>query len=204
LADTLNRPDLETADRSPGNPGIVLRPPAEVDRAAFVSLRRASAEFLRPWEPRMWDDGEQFGDPSFDRLLTRAERETEEPFLITRRVDGVVVGYVGLGQIYRGPFRSCHIGYWIGAPWAGRGYAKAGVSACVANAFAPGSEGGLGLHRIEANIIPANAASIAVVKGVGFRMEGYSPRYLEIDGAWRDHERWAITTEDWESFAVRR
>jgi len=151
----------------------------------------------------MWDESEQFGDKRFDRLLTRAELETDEPFLIKRTADRSIVGYVGLGQIYRGPFLSSIIGYWIGEPHVGRGYGTAGVAACVARAFTPEPQGGLGLHRVEANIVPSNVASLALVKRVGFRKEGYSPRYLQIDGTWRDHERWAITTEDWDAVVAR-
>ena len=83
------------------------------------------------------------------------------------------------------------------------GYGTLGVRACLQTAFAPESEDGLGLHRVEAGIIPTNHASITLVRRVGMRKEGYSPRYLEINleinGEWRDHERWVITVEDWES-----
>jgi ribosomal-protein-alanine N-acetyltransferase len=78
------------------------------------------------------------------------------------------------------------------------------VRACLQTAFATESEGGLGLHRVEAGIIPTNHASIALVRRVRMRKEGYSPRYLEINGEWRDHERWAITVEDWEAAAAAR
>ena len=178
---------------------VYLRAPTEADRATFVALRRASARSLARWEPRIGDAEEQFGDQSFDRLLDRRESESDAPFLIHRTSDREIVGYVGLGQIFRGPFRSCYIGYWIGDPYVGRGYGTSGVRACLQTAFAPEGTGGLGLHRVEANIVPANRASIALVRRVGMRKEGLSPRYLEIDGEWRDHERWAITVEDWES-----
>jgi len=191
-------------DRSMDEPGsteagVYLCEPTETDREAFVALRRASAVSLARWEPRMGDTDEQFGDQSFDRLLDRRESEADAPFLIHRTSDDEIVGYVGLGQIFRGPFRSCYIGYWIGDPYVGRGYGTSGVRACLQTAFAPESEGGLGLHRVEANIVPTNHASIALVRRVGMRKEGYSPRYLEINGEWQDHERWAITVEDCEA-----
>jgi ribosomal-protein-alanine N-acetyltransferase len=152
----------------------------------------------------MGDAEEQFGDQSFDRLLDRRESESDAPFLIRRTSDHEIVGYVGLGQIFRGPFRSCYIGYWIGDPYLGRGYGTLGVRACLQRAFASESEGGLGLHRVEAGIIPTNYASSALIRRVGMRREGYSPRYLEIDGEWQDHERWAITVEEWEAAEVLR
>ncbi len=111
------------------------------------------------------------------------------------------VGYVGLGQIFRGPFRSCYIGYWIGDPYSARGTARRECERACRRHLHLNSEGGLGLHRVEANIIPTNHASIALVRRVGMRKEGYSPRYLEINGEWQDHERWAITIEDWEAAA---
>jgi len=188
----------------PTEAAIYLRPPIEADRVAFVALRRTSAESLAPWEPRMSDAEEQFGDQSFDRLLGRRESESDQPFLVRRVSDGEIVGYVGLAQIFRGPFRSCIMGYWIGDPYLGRGYGTAGVRACLHTAFGHESEGGLGLHRVEANIIPTNEASLAVVRRIGMSKEGYSPRYLEIDGEWRDHERWAITVEDWKAVEVGR
>jgi ribosomal-protein-alanine N-acetyltransferase len=169
----------------------------ETDREAFVALRRASAGSLGPWEPRTGDREQQFGDQFFDRLLGRRESESDEPFLIHRASDDEIVGYVGLGQIFRGPFRSCIMGYWIGDPYLGRGYGTSGVRACLEMALVPEVAGGLGLHRVEANIIPSNHASLALVRRLGMRKEGYSPRYLEIGGEWRDHERWAITVEDW-------
>jgi len=181
--------------------GVYLRAPTETDREAFVALRLASAGSLAPWEPRIGDFDEQYGDQSFDRLLDRRESESDAPFLIHRASDHETVGYVGLGQIYRGPFRSCIMGYWIGDPYLGHGYGTEGVRACLQTVFTPDSEGGLGLHRVEANIVPTNHASLALVRRVGMRKEGYSPRYLEINGEWQDHERWAITIEDWEAAA---
>lgn len=96
------------------------RAPIEADRAAFVELRRASAASLGPWEPRIGDFEEQIGDQSFDRLLDRCESESDAPFLIHRISDDEIAGYVGLGQIFREPFRSCSIGSGsVIRTWAG-------------------------------------------------------------------------------------
>lgn len=109
--------------------------------------------------------------------------------------EGALIGVVNLSEIVRGGFLSCYMGYYALAGADGRSLAGGGrmteaVRLAVAHAF-----GTLGLHRVEANIQPGNAASIALVKRLGFRLEGYSPRYLRISGEWRDHERWALLAE---------
>ena len=89
-------------------------------------------------------------------------------------------------------FRSAYLGYYAFVPYAGRGLMKDGLAKVITYAF-----GVMKLHRLEANIQPGNRPSKALVKRLGFRREGLSPRYLKINGRWRDHERWAILSEDW-------
>ena len=114
-------------------------------------------------------------------------------WLLCRRDDGAIVGTAELSQIARGNFQSAYLGYRVFVPHAGRGYMTEALPLVLACAFR-----GLGLHRLEANIQPGNAPSIALVRRAGFRHEGLSPRYLKIGGRWRDHERWAILREEWE------
>ena len=104
---------------------------------------------------------------------------------------GQICGVINLSEIVRGSFQSAYLGYYALSPHAGKGYMSAGLELVVARAFDE-----LDLHRLEANIQPKNQRSIELVKRAGFRCEGVSPRYLRIGGRWRDHERWAITTED--------
>jgi ribosomal-protein-alanine N-acetyltransferase len=108
--------------------------------------------------------------------------------------DGELAGVINLNEIVRGGFRSAYLGYYALAPHHAQGHMSAGLRLVIARAFRLER-----LHRVEANIQPGNARSIALVKRLGFRLEGFSPRYLKINGRWRDHERWALTVEDWRS-----
>lgn len=96
-----------------------------------------------------------------------------------------------VSEIVRGVFRSAYLGYFAFRPHEGRGLMSEGLGLVVRDAFRR-----LGLHRLEANVQPGNRASIRLVKRLGFRKEGYSPRYLKIRGRWRDHERWAILADE--------
>lgn len=101
------------------------------------------------------------------------------------------MGVINVSQIFLGAFRSAYLGYYAGARHMGQGYMSEGLRLVIRNAFSK-----LGLHRLEANIQPANRASLRLVRRAGFRREGFSPRYLKVLGRWRDHERWAVTVED--------
>ena len=162
-----------------------IRRARERDADEFVELMRTSRELHRPWSfpPTMPEE--------FRALAQRAQAEDFELFLLCRRNDGAIAGFFNLSQIFRGPFMNAYLGYAVGAPFAGSGYMSEGIELVLRHAF-----GSLGLHRLEANIQPGNDRSIALAKRAGFRLEGFSPRYLRIDGQWRDHERWAIVAED--------
>jgi len=108
--------------------------------------------------------------------------------------NGSLVGCINLNEIVRGALQSAYLGYYAFSPNQGKGLMKKALTAVVSRSF-----GIHALHRLEANIQPANERSIGLVTSLGFRLEGYSPRYLKIDGEWRDHERYAITSEEWSS-----
>jgi ribosomal-protein-alanine N-acetyltransferase len=156
------------------------------DAEEFTALSRLSTRFHRglispPADPEQ-----------YTAYLERCQRGDFEGMLICRREDEVILGAVNLSQIFRGNFQSAYMGYQIGAPFARHGYMTEALHLALRHAFGP-----MKLHRIEANIQPSNTASIALVKHVGFTLEGFSRRYLKIGGRWRDHERWAILAEDW-------
>ena len=167
-------------------PRVLLRAPIASDRDEFLALTRASRRLHRPWSRPPTTRA------SFDAWLRRYRHPTEVAFLACRRDDGRIVGVLTLMEIVRGAFQGAYLGYWVGAPFAGRGYMTEALRLALRHAFGP-----LRLHRVEANIQPGNAPSRALVRRAGFRREGFSPRYLKIAGRWRDHERWALLMEDW-------
>jgi [ribosomal protein S5]-alanine N-acetyltransferase len=165
---------------------VFLRAPQEDDQEEYLALNRRSASLNRglaspPTEP------EQFA-----ALLNRCRGAADACFFICRQTDGAILGSINLSQIFRGGFQSAYVGYQIGAEFAGQGYMTEALALMLHYAFAD-----LNLHRLEANIQPGNAASIALVKRAGFVQEGFSRKYLKICGRWRDHERWAILVDDW-------
>lgn len=162
-------------------PRIALRAPTPQDREAFLAGVRASRHLHRPWV-RPPDRA-----ALFDAYLARMQPPTHFPFLVCRAGDGAIAGVVNLSHVVRGPLCSGFLGYYALAGFERQGLMAQGLRAVVRHAFAS-----LGLHRLEANIQPANLASRALAQACGFRLEGFSPRYLKVGGRWRDHERWAI------------
>jgi ribosomal-protein-alanine N-acetyltransferase len=165
---------------------VTVAAPTPADAGEFIAAARDSRAVLLPWvDPA--DAPERFA-----AYLRRAAREDHACFLVRHEACGALVGFVNINSIVRGAFQSGFLGYGGFARHSRRGLMAAGVAAVVGTAFAD-----LGLHRLEANIQPANDRSIALVRQLGFRQEGFSPQYLMVDGEWRDHQRWAIRAEDW-------
>ena len=185
LAST-KRSSAGTASKSGFGKRVFLRPPQPPDCAELLTLNRRSLKFHRGLvSPPLTQD-------EFRAFLERASRDDSECFQVCRKSDGAIVGTFNLSQIFRSNFQSAYLGYYIGADHAYQGYATEAIQLVLRHAFKK-----LKLHRVEANIQPGNIASIALVRRAGFTQEGYSRRYLKIGGRWRDHERWAITFEDW-------
>ncbi len=168
------------------NPVVSLSSPSAADADEFIAAARASATLQHPWVSAP-DTAERFR-----AFLNRAAREDQGSYLVRHADCGGLAGYVNINNIVGGALRSGQLGYAAFASHAGRGLMTAGLRAVVSDAFTS-----LGLHRLEANIQPDNHASLRLVQGLGFRREGFSPRYLMVDGEWRDHERWAVLAEDW-------
>ncbi|WP_051871639.1 GNAT family N-acetyltransferase [Streptomyces sclerotialus] len=165
-------------------PRVGIRPFRSEDRAEFTARARESTGLHRPWLFPPADEA------AYDAYLDRLREPQREGFLICELADGRIAGYLTINNIVHGGFRCGAAGYGAFAHAAGRGLMSEGLQLVLGYAFGP-----LGLHRIEVNVQPENTASIALARRNGFRKEGYSPDFLFVDGAWRDHERWAITSE---------
>ena len=187
MARSTTSPDQSTAAPRSA-PAVELRPPQAADREAFIAAMVASAELHRPWVTP------PVTAPEFDAWLTRTSRADFDANLAVRPEDGAIVGYFNVSQIIRGPLLSAFLGYGGVAEWSGAGYMTAALRLVLERSFTD-----LALHRLEANIQPGNRASIALVERCGFVREGFSERYLKIGGHWRDHLRYAIRSEQWQS-----
>jgi len=178
---------------------VYLRVPQATDRKELLRLRRESWKHLARWEPLPPRGLSPYGPAWFTSLLERSASDANDVCLVCRREDDALLGLFSIGVIVRGAHQSAFLGYWVGARYAGQGVMSEALPLLLRHAF-----GSLGLHRLEANIRPDNAPSIALVRRVGFTKEGYSRRYLKIAGRWHDHERWAILVEDWRRARAKR
>ena len=174
--------------RNPSRVAIYLRPPVAADAERFIALARRSRHLHAPWTSAP-SSPEAFVD-----YLGQSEAPGSRSFLVCQPGEAgsgdQIAGVFNLSQMVMGNFRSAYLGYYVFAGFERQGLMRSGLTQLVRHAFGP-----LKLHRIEANIQPGNDASIALVRSCGFQQEGFSPRYLKINGRWRDHERWAIVAD---------
>lgn len=179
-------------------PRLLLRPLRAGDRDAFIQLHEVSRALFEPWSPL------QAAQESLEDLFAtdlrkgaRGRRSGNHLRLVGILDDGRIGGFFNLSEIVRGVFHNAYAGWSVNAEVAGQGIATEGVLALLDCAFAPPSAG-WGLHRVQANIIPGNAASLRVAEKAGFRQEGTALRYLKIAGRWQDHLMFAKTVEEHE------
>jgi ribosomal-protein-alanine N-acetyltransferase len=185
---------------------VGIRPLRLRDSSAWTEARIRNEDWLTPWEgrqpaapPASWE--ERHSGAAYAAMVRVLRREAKEgrsyPFAVT--YDGDMAGQVTVANIVRGAFQSANVGYWVDRRFAGRGVIPTALSMVVDHCFTTG-----GLHRIEANVRPENSPSRRVVEKLGFRQEGLHPRYLFIDGDWRDHLCFAVTVEDVPEGLLRR
>jgi [ribosomal protein S5]-alanine N-acetyltransferase len=174
---------------------LILRTLNETDYESWVEVRTRCRDWLQRWEPRPANASHLAEDRrSFVGRCAVRERERQmgTAYAFGIFVGGRFAGELTLSSIQRGPLQSGFVGYWIDEAMAGNGYVPEAVVTLFQYAFET-----LHLHRVEINIIPRNANSRRVVEKLGIRLEGVAERYLEIDGAWEDHARFAVTSEEW-------
>jgi ribosomal-protein-alanine N-acetyltransferase len=182
----------ETLPAIEGN-GVVLRAPQIADYPEWSALRERSREFLTPWEPTWPADDLTRG--AFRRRVRRYAEDLRADqsyaFFLFRKQDEMLLGGMTLANVRRGVAQAGSLGYWMGAPFAGRGYMTAAVDALIPFAF-----GALRLHRLEAACIPSNTASIRLLERSGFVREGMARQYLCINGLWQDHLLYGLVGSD--------
>jgi [ribosomal protein S5]-alanine N-acetyltransferase len=171
---------------------VLLRPLRQRDRRAWREVRQRNATWLRRWDATA-PPGAQARPRTFGSMVrsmqagARAGRQL--PFAV--EVDGAFVGQLTVNNIVRGSAQFASVGYWIDQAYAGRGIMPRAVALAIDYCFTV-----LRLHRIEVAIRPENTASLRVVEKLGIKQYGYAPRFLHIDGDWRDHLLFAVTAEE--------
>lgn len=173
---------------------VELRTPRLLDARAWSEVRLRNESWLAQWEPtspHSWAERNTVTAwPSLLSALRKGARAgTMVPFMV--QYGGRFVGQMNVSNIVHGALRSCTVGYWVDSAVAGRGVTPTALALVIDHCFVE-----VGLHRVEVDIRPENTASLRVVEKLGLRREGYYERFLDIDGAWRDHVAFAITTED--------
>jgi [ribosomal protein S5]-alanine N-acetyltransferase len=163
---------------------IRLRRVTCADATDLISANRASQEYHLPWVTSFTDQA------GFDSWFARCLTGPNVGLVAREVVSDRVVGVININEIVAGAFQSAYLGYYGMLSFSRKGLMTEALRAAVGYAF-----GDLGMHRLEANIQPGNIASIALVRRLGFHKEGFSPRYLRINGEWRDHERWALLAD---------
>jgi ribosomal-protein-alanine N-acetyltransferase len=167
---------------------VYLRPATAADCETFLTAVRSSVSLHYPWV------APPDSPAAFTTYLERIARENCEGRLICLQSTGALVGVMNLNNIIRGAFQNAFLGYYAFIPFAGRGLMGEALELILRYAFHD-----LQLHRVEASIQPENVASLTLVRRCGFSKEGFSRRYLQVHGEWRDHERWALLQEDWQA-----
>ncbi len=175
---------------------VLLRPLEVSDFAKWREVRRRNTDWLTRWEPsRLPGTPDPVEDQQAYRVRCSArqrDRQLGTGYGFGLFVDGEFAGEINLNSVQRGPFQSCYIGYWIDQAKAGCGYTPEGVVVLLRYSFEE-----LHLHRVQAAIVPRNSASLRVAEKLKLREEGLAERYLEINGVWEDHIRFAMTSEEW-------
>ena len=175
---------------------VLLRTLCLEDRAEFVRIHEISRDHFGPWIPRLGQG--QSMDDLFQAELVRGEKEAQQGTgirLVAILPDGRMAGVFALSQIFRGAFQNAYVAWRVSVDQLGCGIATSSLVALLDLAFAP-QPTGLGLHRVQANILPSNRASVRVAEKAGFRLEGEAKGYLKIDGRWQDHLMFAKLADE--------
>jgi ribosomal-protein-alanine N-acetyltransferase len=177
---------------------LVLRPLKLRDKKEWTKLRQRNQNWFQQWESTVPDEFSD-GKASFYQIVKnlRVEAKAQRSLPFVMEIDKKIAGQITVANINYGSTRSAYIGYWIAEEFAGRGYTPLAVAMAIDHCFEV-----LKLHRIEITIRPENLKSLRVVEKLGLRSEGLRPKYLHIDGDWRDHLVFAINKDEYNESLV--
>jgi ribosomal-protein-alanine N-acetyltransferase len=177
---------------------VLLRPPAPLDVTPLVSFSRRNRVHLGPWNPAPTPETDTTSVTGASRVVANQRSAFREgrgyTFLVMlQQPTGRprLIGRVSLNNVVRGAFWNAYLGYFLDGAMQGQGLTGEAIELVLGFAFER-----VGLHRVQAAIMPRNARSLRVVEKLGFRREGFAERYLQIAGKWEDHVLFAMTAEE--------
>lgn len=173
---------------------VTIRPVCATDAPALLDLQLRNRSFLAPFDPARPETFYTLQGQRESALIAEADHEAGRTyaFVMLEARSGELAGRIALSNVVRGAWQNATLGYFVDEARNGRGYASEAVRLVLGFAFRTAD-----LHRVQAAVMPRNAASARVLEKTGFRKEGFSPRYLEIAGTWEDHEVFGVTCEEW-------
>jgi ribosomal-protein-alanine N-acetyltransferase len=164
---------------------LKIREPELLDTQQFLRAVEQSSGFHNPWL------SPPCTEKTFEDYIVKFKQSDHQAYLLINDT-AEIVGVFNISNIVKGCFQSAYLGYYCFKPFSKKGLMSQGLKIVLKEIFL-----NLKLHRIEANIQPNNLPSIHLAKANKFCLEGFSKNYLQVDGIWKDHERWALTYEDW-------
>ncbi|MEO2076019.1 MAG: GNAT family protein [Bacillus sp. (in: firmicutes)] len=176
-------------------PSIFLRYLETSDAEELLVIRKENRDFFQAFEPTRDDSHFSYEQQlrEIQKAIIEIKNDSSYTYGIFHRESQQLIGRITLSGVVRGPFQNANLGYYLDKKHNGKGYSSEAVRSVLKHAFEE-----LQLHRVQAAVMPRNMASKRILEKAGFKKEGYSPKYLKINGTWEDHEIYAITIEDYE------
>lgn len=172
---------------------LVLKPANKTFATMLLAYQERNKDFLKPWTPKRKEDFYTLWHQQnlLNNRVSLMNFDLELRLYIFRKeAEQTIIGDIGFSNIIKGAFQSCFLGYALDKDYVNQGIMEEALRAAIPYLFEH-----FKLHRIEANVMPRNGASIRLLEKLGFEYEGKAKKYFQINGVWEDHCHYALLNE---------